>query len=391
MFLLENESKQILEQYGIKVPRGRVIFSAGAAEPAAAELNGAVALKALVASGGRGKQGGIRFAGTPSGAAEEAEKLFGMELAGEKVSAVLVEEKLTIRKELYLGVAIDLSESRPLVIFSREGGVDIEKAGRSIDKYYLDVLQPVEKHRLVEFLKQGGLNGKFLGEAAGILDRLINVFLNYDCLTVEINPLVITGNEELIAADAKIVVDDSAYFRQNSLPWERVDQTLHPLEREAAAAGLSLVLLSGKGDIGLICGGAGLGLATMDIVAHYGGETANFLDTGGGLSVEKMAKALEIVLKVPSLKGVLINVFGGINSCLNVARGIADVIGRENRDSGTAPIVVRMQGHFQEEGWALLEQYERVSLVKDGDIDDAVQKIISIIREGNRPEQSGSS
>ncbi len=380
MFLTESESKLILKEYGITIPPGLVVSDINYMERAVAGLNGPVAIKALVGSGGRGKKNGIRFADNPAEAVQEGSLLLGKELAGQEVTAVLVEEKIAIQQELYLGITIDFAESKPLILFCTAGGVEIEETEGVINKYYFDLLKPVQFNSLVDFVSNTDLQECYVKKVAEIIDRLITIFCDYDALTVEINPLAITSKEEIIAVDAKIVTDDAACFRQKSLEGSRDRRDLHPLEKEAEEAGLSLVLVSGGGEIGLICGGAGLGMATMDIIAHYGGKTANFLDTGGGLSAEKMARALQIVSQVPEIKGILVNVFGGINNCLNVAKGIAEVIGEEKSNSLKIPIAVKMQGHFQEEGWALLEQYPSVVVIKEGCIDDAAEILLSLIR-----------
>ncbi len=383
MFLTEYECKKILKERGITIPRGSVADNSVAVMHAAAALNRPVALKALVASGGRAKMGGVVFADTPVEASKISERLFDMKLAGQIVNAVLVEEKISPVMELYLGITIDLAEGRPLVIFSMGGGVDIEEAESAIFKCYLDLFKPVEYPFLLDLIGETDLPVEYSGKLAGILSSLIDVFFDHDALMVEINPLMLTADKEVVAADAKIVIDDSARFRQKKLLWDKPASQQSSLEREAEEAGLSLVLLDDDGDIGLICGGAGLGMATVDTVAYYGGRAANFLDSGGGLSVEKMATALEIVLKIPGIKGVLVNVFGGINNCLNIAGGIAQVIENQGNDAFQLPIVVKMQGHFQEEGWALLDQHTRVTVIRKGYIDHAVIKILTLIEAEN--------
>ncbi len=379
MFLSEDVCKAIFKDYGIPIPEGLVASNLVSLKKSFNYLGKPAVLKALVNSGGRGKMGGIFFADNLDDAAIQGKHLFSLHLANQAVRAVLVEERLFPKEELYLAVTIDPYESKPVILFSLEGGINVEEAEYKLERLYFNPLKPIKDADLLRFARDCSVPAKYSDQIASLIKKIERIFFDYDALTVEINPLVITADNNIIAADAKIIIDDSALYRHKTLDLPQTHSSLHPLESEAQKAGLSLVIINDGGEIGLLCGGAGLGMATMDTVAYYGGKTANFLDTGGGLSEEKMATAMQIVLSIPQVKGVLINVFGGINNCLYMARGIVKTINDEKYHKAKLPIVVKMQGHFQEEGWALLEKLESVTLIKEGCIDDAVEAVLSLV------------
>jgi succinyl-CoA synthetase beta subunit len=381
MLLYEIEGKAIFKSYGIPIPRGEKATTPEEAKEAAEKIGSEVVLKAQISSGGRGKAGVVKFAKTPDEAKALAEQLLGKEVKGETVKLLLVEEKINIAKELYLGITLDPELQKPVIIGCAEGGMDIEEVAEKhpekIVKQPLEVLKPFKIHQANDFMRQLGFHGKQLVQAGKILYGLVRVYFDYDATTVEINPLVITGDNEIVAADSKLVVDDSSSYRHPDLPWERLNENLKPLEKEAKEAGFPFVLLENNGYIGIIGGGAGVGLATMDTIYHHGGIPANFLDTGGGVTRERMAKALEVVLKTPGVKGVIANLFGGINNCAIMAQGIVDVLEKHKVD---IPIVVKMRGHHQEEGWKLLEKYN-VPLIKYGSTDEAAELLMKLVRE----------
>lgn len=390
MLLYEVEGKAVFKSFGILVPRGERATTPEEARLAAQSLGGEVVLKAQISSGGRGKAGVIKFAQAPNEAESIAKDLFSKVLDGQQVKLLLVEEKINIANELYLGITLDPALQKPVIIGCTEGGMDIEevveKHPNKIVKYPLDVLKPFKVHYAYEFMKKLGFSGKQLIKAGDVLVKLVRAYFEYDAITIEINPLVITREGEIIAADSKLVVDDSANYRHKELPWERLDENLKPLEREAKEAGFSFVLLENEGNIGIIGGGAGVGLATMDTIYHHGGKPVNFLDTGGGVTRERMAKAVEVVLKSPGVRGAILNLFGGINNCAIMAQGVIDELEKQRVD---IPIVVKMRGHHQEEGWELLEKYH-VPLVKYGSTDEAAALLMKLVRERSEENVSAS-
>lgn len=381
MLLYETEGKAVFNSYGIPIPRGKNAETPEEAKEAAREIGTEVVLKAQISSGGRGKAGVVKFAETPDEAQTIAGELLSKKVKGEQVKLLLVEEKIDINQELYLGITLDPILQKPVIIGCTEGGMEIEEvAEKTPDKIFkqpLEVLKPFKTHQANDFMRQMGFHGKQLVKAGKVLSNLVKVYFDYDATTVEINPLVVTGDDEILAADSKLVVDDSASYRHPELPWKRLEENLKPLEKEAKEAGFPYVMLENDGYIGILGGGAGVGLATMDTIYHHGGVPANFLDTGGGVTRERMAKALEVVIKTPGVKGVIANLFGGINNCAIMAQGIVDVLERQQVD---IPIVVKMRGHHQEEGWKLLEKHN-VPLVKYGSTDEAAELLMKLVRE----------
>jgi len=376
--LYEFEGKRLFREFGIPVPEGRVIKTPEEAEQETARQGQPVVLKIQILSGKRGKAGGVQFAQTPEEAREVASQLLGRVFGGEKVHSLLVEEKLSIAQEFYAGLTIDPREGKVVLLVSGAGGMDVEEmagTGRSDwARLLLDGISPLRRYQLYALLKKIGVKGQVLPKMADILLHLKELFFAVDATTVEVNPLVLTTTGQILAADAKIVLDDAAAFRRGRYNPDRVED-LPPLEKEARQARLSYVPLGTGGNIGIIAGGAGLGLATMDMVAAHGGKPRNFLDTGGGVTEEQMATALRIVAKTPGVEGILINVFGGINNCAVMARGITRVI---REDGLSLPLVVKMRGHSQEEGWKLLEEYQ-IPTIKYGTTEEAVEELLRIM------------
>lgn len=390
MLLYEVEGKAIFNTFSIPIPRGQEAKTVEEAKEAARQIGGEVVLKAQVSSGGRGKAGIVKFAKNPDKAQKVAEELFSKKLKGEQVELLLVEEKIDISNELYLGITLDPVLQKPVIIGCEEGGIDIEEVAQKtpdkIIKQSLMILKPFRIHQANDFMRQLGFHGKSLVQAGKILYNLVDLYFDYDAITVEINPLVVNVDNEIIAVDSKIIIDESSSYRHRDLPWERLDKNLKLLEKEAKEAGFPFILLENEGNIGIIGGGAGVGMATMDTVYHHGGVPINFLDTGGGITRERMSKALEIVLKSPGVKGVIANLFGGINNCAIMARGIVDVIKKQHVD---VPLVVKMRGHHQEEGWELLEEH-KVPLIKHGSTDEAAELLMELVRERNEQNVSVS-
>jgi succinyl-CoA synthetase beta subunit len=377
MRLHEYEAKALFRKNGIAVPEGTVARSRKEAEQIGRDLNGPVVVKAQVLAGGRGKAGGIGFAETPSQAGEAAERILGKTIGGERVEAVLVEERLAIARELYAGITIDRSIGHSLLILGLEGGIDVEaRAEKNQERFGaikvdpLRNLMPFETRKLVRSLGFEGDTGVRIAEILYTLNRL---FEKYDALMAEINPLILSPQGTVAAADAVFEIDDAALFRQTEFRSLAQDRITDPLAREGRALGVSYVGL--EGDIGVICSGAGLGLASVDIISRWG-RPANFLETGGGITADLMAGALRLVMKKPGLKGIFINLYGGINPIHQGAEGIARVI-REDRI--TLPIVAKALGNFQEETWRILEE-AGVTVIKTIDTEGAVEELFRQVR-----------
>jgi succinyl-CoA synthetase beta subunit len=377
MNLYEFEGKDLFRQAGIPTPRGEVVASREEARSVAEKLGFPVMLKGQVLSGGRGKAGGIQLARNPEELERVADTLFKMQLGSEKVFSILIEEGLHVSAEYYLGISFDPEKAMPLLMLSTSGGVDIEEVAQSaphkIVKKYLDPLERPGPHHMLEMAKQVGLSGPVMVQVSHILFKLVNCYFRFDAITTEINPLIIDDKDRMWAADAKVEIDDSALFRLPEIrDLYRSETSGNALEEEARAAGVIYVRLNENGNIGLIAGGAGVGMAKMETVYHFGGVPANFLDLGGIATPEKTAAALKIVLKTPGVQGVFLNAFGGINNCREMAEGVVRVIEELNPEQ---IITVKMRGHSQEEGWALLEE-KNIPVVKLGTTEDGIALLI---------------
>ena len=340
-----------------------------------------VVLKSQILGGGRGKAGGIFFAETQDEVADAAGKLFGMTIAGEAVQKILIEEKISIATEFYMGVTLDLQAGLPVLIISDRGGVDIEsvaaEAPRALHRMHLDPANAFRLYRALDLISKTGLDGKVLTVVSGVLLKLVESYFRYEALTAEINPLIIASDGRVLAADSKFEIDDAALFRQPEVKaFVREQAASDPLEAEAIEAGVSYVRMAG-GSIGLISGGAGLGMASMDMIKNHGGEPANFLDLSGNATPERTAAALKVVLKTPGVEGVLLNVFGGINNCEQMAEGIAQVV---DELKPAQAIAVKMRGHSQDEGWEILER-RKIPVVKYGTTEEAVVMLLDAMKK----------
>ena len=353
MKLHEYRAKQVFSQYGIPTPKGFVIDSMTELEIELTNLKFPVAIKAQVLIGGRGKAGGIRFADSPQEAEGVVVKLLGMDLKGNTVKQLLIEEKadLVNAQELYVGFTVNRGERCITCILSSKGGVDIEKVAREhprdIAKSNIDPDTGLQQYHCRKLAKQIGLTGNKMLKVAAVAANLYRVFRSYDAELAEINPLVLTGSGNVIAVDAVLNIDNNAMFRHREFKDEgRTTEEFTVLEKEARDAGLSYVDLDG--DIGIIGCGAGLVMASLDIINHYNGKPANFLDVGGGANAENMGKALRIVMKKPGVRSIFVNIFGGITRCDEIARGIVDIAPK-------IPISVRMMGTNEDEGKRILK------------------------------------
>ncbi|MGL5512879.1 MAG: ADP-forming succinate--CoA ligase subunit beta [Sporomusa sp.] len=379
MRLLEYEGKDLFREYGIALQKGIVAATVDQAVAAAKEIGYPVVIKAQVLSGGRGKAGGVKFAKNPEETKNYAANILGMTINNEITRNILITEMGDIEQELYAGITIDSANGLPVLIFSVSGGVDIEQVAKEqpekIIKHHLLPTRKIRKYQIMDIIAGSGLKLVLVPKVADVIYRLVELFYDKDATTAEINPLVITRDGNCLALDAKVVIDDSAIKRHSQFKPE--DEKLSMLEERAKAIGVAYVPL--EGNVAVIAGGAGLALATMDLVSHFNGKPGSFLDTGGGISASNMAEALRISLATPNVKGVVINVFGGINNCEIMAKGISEVL---DNDKPEAKIVVKMRGHSQDEGWALLEE-RNVPIIKYGTSEEAVRMVVDSV-EGRR-------
>ena len=362
MNIHEFQAKEILRKYGVPLLEGGIARTPEEAADIARRLGGTVVVKAQIHAGGRGKAGGVKVVGSPEAAAEFARGLLGKPLvthqtgaAGRLVRQVLVESGCDIARELYLGVVVDRASARVALIASCEGGVEIEEvAARSPEKIYREIIDPLIglapfQARRVAF--RLGLPKELTGKAVGFFTALTRAFHDCDASLAEINPLVVTRAGDLVALDAKMNFDDNALFRQPVVRAYRDEHEEDPREREAAKFDLSYIALSGN--IGCMVNGAGLAMATMDIVKHAGGEPANFLDVGGGADTEKVREAFRLLLADASVRAIFINIFGGILRCDVLAEGVVAAA----REVGlSVPLVVRMEGTNVERGKQILAE-----------------------------------
>jgi succinyl-CoA synthetase beta subunit len=383
----EYQAKEILKRFGIPVPRGRVASASEEVVAIARELGGRCVVKAQIHAGGRGKAGGVKLANDPQEAQRRAAEILGKALVthqtgpqGRVVKRVLVEEGLNIERELYLGMVLDRVASRVSVIGSAEGGVEIEEVARKTpEKILKEMIDPAVgllsfQCRRVAFAL--GLPNEKTGKLVSVMQALYRAYDENDCSLAEINPLVVTRDGEVIALDAKMNFDGNALFRHPEIVALRDVDEEDPREVEASRYGLSYISL--EGNIGCMVNGAGLAMGTMDIIKFYGGEPANFLDVGGGADKEKVARAFKILLSDPRVRGVLINIFGGIMRCDVIAQGVVDAA-REM--SVRIPLVVRLQGTNVEAGRKILAD-SGLSIIPAETMAEAAEKIVKAV--GNR-------
>jgi len=376
MNLQEFQAKRIFARYGVPIPEGDVAATPAEAREIAARLGGPVVVKAQVLVGGRGKAGGIKLAEDAEKAEQVARQILGMEIKGTRVSKVLVDQALSIADELYLGVVLDRAARRVTMMASSEGGVDIEEvAARTperILKAYVDPALGLQDYQAWDLALGIGLEQSLVRSFAAIARGLYQTFVSCDASLAEINPLVVTTEGQFFGVDGKMVLDDSALFRHPDLAELRDLEAEEPLETRARESGFSYVKLDGE--IGCMVNGAGLAMATMDIIKLYGGTPANFLDIGGGAQAGTVSSALRIILGDPDVRAVLINVFGGITRCDDVARGILAVL---DEVETAVPMVARLVGTNQEEGRVLLADADMITALT---LAEAAQKAITAAR-----------
>ena len=375
MKLLEYQAKEVLASLGIAIPPGRVAHTPDEAARACADL-GPVAVKAQVPVGGRGKAGGIKLAGTPEEARAAAEQIIGMDIKGFRVPLVYCEVALDIATELYLGFTVDRDARSNILMLSAKGGMDIEQvaeeAPEAIARLYPNPWRGPLDFELTQLVFAAGL-GHHARALVPLIKRLYRAIPEHDAITAEINPLVVTADGKVVAGDAKLETDENASYRQRELE-SRYEGVLEgdPYEVEAKRRNLTYVSLDGE--IGIIGNGAGLCMGTLDMVQRAGGRPANFCDIGGGAKAEVVENALAVILMNPKVRGVLINVFGGITRGDEVAKGL--VRARDNLEM-SLPLVVRLSGTNEEEGRAILEQN---GIAPGASGWEAAQKIVELTR-----------
>jgi succinyl-CoA synthetase beta subunit len=390
MNLHEYQAKDLLRKYGIPVPSGIPLLAPSGAKAAAEKLlaeNGGevVVVKAQIHAGGRGKAGGVKVVKGAEAAQKAADEIFGKVLVthqtgpeGKKVQRLLIEQGLPIARELYLALVLDREKRRVVVMASTEGGMEIEevaaKTPERIFKIWIDPavgLQPYQSRQIAFGL---GLTGEALKDLGKLLPAMEQVFMKEDCSQLEINPLVVTKDNRIVALDAKINFDDNAEFRHKE--WAELRDMTEEVEAEmqAKSAGLSYIQL--EGNIGCLVNGAGLAMATMDIIKHCGGQPANFLDVGGGATKEAVTTAFKIILTSPSVKGIFVNIFGGIAQCDTIAAGVIAA----SRELGLkVPLVVRLEGTNVELGRKLLAE-SGLAITSAATMGDGAKKIVELVK-----------
>ncbi len=378
MNIHEYQAKELFRGAGIPIPPGRVAATPDEAEAIARDFGGTVVVKAQVHTGGRGKAGGVKLARTPEEARAHASNILGMQIKGLTVKLVLVTPAADIASEAYAGIIVDRASKRAVFMVSPAGGIDIEEVAASTPDKILKIpvdprygLQPFEAMRMGFFLYD---DAKQARAAAAILRQLYTVFLESGASLAEINPLVTTPAGEVLALDAKVVIDDNELERHPELEALRDESAEEPSEVEARQASLTFIKLDGN--VGCVVNGAGLAMATMDLVKFYGGEPANFLDIGGSSNPEKVVSALRIITQDPNVKAILFNIFGGITRTDDVANGIVTAT---RANPLTVPIVIRLTGTNEEIAVKILEKNGFSAMT---DMDEAVQRAVALATEG---------
>jgi len=383
MKIHEYQGKEILRQFGVPTPRGMACFSVKEAVAAAQQLGGAVwVVKAQIHAGGRGKGGGVKVARSPDEVRSAAQQILGMHLVthqtgkdGQVVRRLLIEEGAQIAREFYLGMVIDRSSQRVALLASSEGGMEIEQvAARSPEKIHTIRIDPVaglSAEDAARAARDIGIPDEAIAGAVTVLQGLYRAFVEKDAMLAEINPLVLTADGRVLALDAKFNFDSNALYRHPEIVAYRDLDEEDPAEIEASKFDLSYISLDG--DIGCLVNGAGLAMATMDIIKLYGGSPANFLDVGGGASKEKVTEAFKLMLRNPNLKAILVNIFGGIMKCDVIAEGVV-AAAREVHLS--VPLVVRLEGTNVELGKKILAE-SGLPIISGNDMADAAQKVVA--------------
>lgn len=385
MNIHEYQGKEILRKYGVSVPNGKVAFTVDEAVEAAKELGTEVCVvKAQIHAGGRGKAGGVKVAKNLDEVRTYADEILGKTLVthqtgpeGKEVKRLLIEEGCDIKKEYYVGLVVDRATDRVVLMASEEGGTEIEEvAAKTPEKIFKEVVDPVVgltgyQARRIAF--NINIPKELVGKAAKFMISLYNAFVDNDCSIAEINPLVVTGDGNVLALDAKLNFDDNALFRhKNILEYRDLDEE-DPKEIEASKYDLSYISLDGN--IGCMVNGAGLAMATMDIIKYYGGDPANFLDVGGGATAEKVTEAFKIILSDEHVKGIFVNIFGGIMKCDVIATGVVEAAKQVGL---SVPLVVRLEGTNVDLGKNILNE-SGLNIIAAESMSDGAQKIVELV------------
>ncbi len=391
MKIHEYQGKEIFRKFGVPTPRGFPCFSVDEAVDAAKKLGGSVwVVKAQIHAGGRGKGGGVKVAKSLDEVKQKASQILGMQLIthqtgpqGQKVKRLLIEEGADIKKELYVGMVVDRGTQRVALMASSEGGMDIEevaaKAPERIERVFIDPATGLTDREAGQVARKIGVPEAAVGAASQLLKNLYKCFWETDASLAEINPLVIAGENRIVALDAKLNFDDNALFRHPDIVAMRDLDEEDPLEIEASKYDLNYISLDGE--IGCMVNGAGLAMATMDTIKLFGGSPANFLDVGGGATAEKVTAAFKIMLSNPKVKAILVNIFGGIMKCDTIATGVV-AAARETKIP--VPLVVRMKGTNEDLGKKILKD-SGLPIVSADNMADAAKKVVASIKKKKKP------
>lgn len=385
MNIHEYQGKEVLKRYGVKVPEGKVAFTVDEAVAAAESLGLPAVVKAQIHAGGRGKAGGVKVAKTMDEVKQYASEILGKVLVthqtgpeGKEVKRLLIEQGCDIKKEYYVGLVVDRSTERVVMMASEEGGTEIEEvAAQTPEKIFKEVidpavgLQPFQARKLAYSIN---IPNELVSKAVKFMTGLYEAFIDNDCSIAEINPLVVTGDGEVMALDAKLNFDSNALYRNpDILELRDLDEED---EKEIQASKFDLSYIALDGNIGCMVNGAGLAMATMDIIKYYGGEPANFLDVGGGATTEKVTEAFKIILSDPNVKGIFVNIFGGIMRCDVIANGVVEAAKQIGLDR---PLVVRLEGTNVALGKQILSE-SGLNIVAADSMADGAKKIVSLVQ-----------
>jgi succinyl-CoA synthetase beta subunit len=384
----EYQAKEILRRYGVATPRGKVTEDPDEAARICEELGGRCVVKAQIHAGGRGKGGGVKLAKSPEEAREVAGKILGMQLVthqtgpeGQLVNKVLIEETADIAQELYLSITLDRAKGKHVVMASASGGMDIEEVAardpKAIYRAWVDHNLGIQPFQARSVARNLGLKGQTASKAAKLISALVSAYLDTDASLAEINPLMVTRDGDVMALDAKMNFDDNALYRHKDIVEMRDLAEENPMEVEASKFNLNYIKLDGN--IACMVNGAGLAMATMDIIKLYGGEPANFLDVGGGASQEAVKNAFRLLISDPAVRAVLINIFGGIARTDRIARGVVGAI--EELGNVQVPVVVRLEGTNVEEGRRILREAPFQFIVAE-QMADAAEKAVAAAKGG---------
>jgi succinyl-CoA synthetase beta subunit len=377
MDLLEYQGKQLFARHGLRVSDGEAVTTVDEAVAAANKVGYPVVVKAQVLIGGRGKAGGVKLADDETQTREHAQNILGMDIKGHTVRTLWIEHASDIATEYYASVLLDRSEKQPLVIFSVEGGVEIEQVAEDspekLIRRHVDALKGLSREQAVEIATEGGAEEDVIEGVADALTALYEVWTQEDALLAEINPLIVTPQREVKALDAKVTLDGNALYRHEENQGLSDSENEDPIERRAKEQGVQYVALDG--DIGILGNGAGLVMSTLDVVAGAGGRPANFLDAGGGSDAGKVKQAVELILANESVKAVLFNIFGGITRCDEVAKGL---IAAFEEIKPTVPFVVRLDGTNDVQGRELLQQAALPNVHAAKTMDEAAEMVVAL-------------